>query len=147
MEKGEEERKRIEEQLTEAMIRECWKCKVKYYKEQGCKMCYLCKQPVKDYTHFYDPGALDTSALDNSGRCPISTDTKKLHKQEVAKAAEKAKEELKKKNIQLKHDPTAGVALPAGGKKDKDRVAFRTQIARLVVDQRLDRVHVQLLRR
>ena len=130
----EEERKRIEEQLTEAMMRECWKCKVKYYKEEGCnhmtcprpgcgaEMCYLCKQPLKDYfdNHFYDG---EGGAQDNSGRCPISTDTKKLHKQEVAKAAEKAKEELKKKNIQLKHDPTAGVALPAGGMKDKDRVA------------------------
>ena len=146
MEKGEEER--IEEQLTEAMMRECWKCKVKFYMacpRPGCgaMMCYLCKQPVKDYTHFYGQGG----APDNTRRCPLWTDNKKLHEQEVAEAAEKAKEELKKKNIQLKHDPTAGVALPAGGKKDKDRVAFRIQIARPVVDQRLDRVHVQLLRR
>merc|ERR1719318_1631074 len=64
----EEARKKIEEQLSEAMIRECWKCKAKYFKEEGCnkmtcpkpncgaKMCYLCKQPVKDYTHFYGQG-------------------------------------------------------------------------------------------
>lgn len=28
-------RKRIEEQLSEAMIRECWKCKTKYFKVSG----------------------------------------------------------------------------------------------------------------
>ena len=122
---GETERKRIEEQLSEAMMRECWKCKVKYFKLEGCnkmtcprpgcgaKMCYLCKQPVKDYTHFYGQGG----APDKTRTCPLWTDTKKLHEEEVAKAAAKAKEELKKKNIQLKHDPTAGAAMPAGKTK------------------------------
>ena len=64
----EEERKKIEERLSEAMMRECWKCKVKYFKEEGCnkmtcprpgcgaKMCYLCKAQVTDYTHFYGQG-------------------------------------------------------------------------------------------
>ena len=69
----------------------------------GAKMCYLCKQPITNYTR-------------NLCVCPWWTDTKKLHKQEVAKAAAKAKEELKKKNIHLKHDPTAGVAMPTDGK-------------------------------
>ena len=128
----ETERKRIEEQLSEAMMRECYKCKVKYFKEEGCNkmacprpgcgamMCYLCKQPVRDYTHFYGQGGEPT----NTRTCPLWTDNKKLHEQEVANAAAKAKEELQKKNIQLKHDPTAGVALPAGGKV-KDKVVKR----------------------
>ena len=119
----EEERKKIEEQLSEAMMRECWKCKVKYFKEEGCnkmtcprpgcgaKMCYLCKQPVKDYTHFYGQGG----APDKTRSCPLWTDNKRLHEQEVADAAAKAKEELKKKNLTLKNDPTAGVAIPAEG--------------------------------
>ena len=119
----EEERKKIEEQLSEAMMRECWKCKVKYFKEEGCnkmtcprpgcgaKMCYLCKEPVKDYTHFYGQGG----APDRTRSCPLWTDNKKLHEKEVAEAAAKAKEELKKKNLTLKNDPTAGVAIPAEG--------------------------------
>ena len=37
-------RKKIEEQLTEAMMRECWKCKVKYYKEEGCNLM-TCQTP------------------------------------------------------------------------------------------------------
>ena len=114
----EEERKRIEEQLSEAMMRECWKCKVKYFKEEGCnkmtcprpgcgaKMCYLCKAQVTDYTHFYGQGGVP----DKKRTCPLWTESKKLHEQEVAEAAAKAKEELRRKNIQLVHDPTAGLA-------------------------------------
>ena len=119
----EEERKKIEERLSEAMMRECWKCKVKYFKEEGCnkmtcprpgcgaKMCYLCKAQVTDYTHFYGQGGVP----DKKRTCPLWTDNKKLHEQEVAKEAAKAKEELKRKNIQLVHDPTAGLAEPAEG--------------------------------
>jgi len=87
----EEERKKIEERLSEAMMRECWKCKVKYFKEEGCnkmtcprpgcgaKMCYLCKAQVTDYTHFYGQGG----APDKKRTCPLWTDNKKLHEQEV----------------------------------------------------------------
>ena len=119
----EEERKKIEERLSEAMMRECWKCKVKYFKEEGCnkmtcpragcgaKMCYLCKQPVKDYTHFYGQGGAPTPTK----TCPLWTDNKRLHEQEVANAAAKAKEELaaQNPNLKLKHDPTKGIKIPA----------------------------------
>lgn len=74
---------------------------------------------MKDYTHFYGQGGVP----DKSRTCPLWTDNKKLHEQEVAKAAAKAKEDLKKKNIQLKHDPTAGVAMPAGGNGADGNVA------------------------
>ena len=119
----EEARKRIEEQLSEAMIRECWKCHAKYFKEEGCnkmtcpkpgcgaKMCYLCKQPVKDYTHFYGQGGAPSATK----TCPLWTDNIRLHEQEIANAAAKAKEEMAAKNphLTLKHDPTKGIALPA----------------------------------
>ena len=118
----EEARKKIEEQLSEAMIRECWKCKAKYFKEEGCnkmtcpkpncgaKMCYLCKQPVKDYTHFYGQGGTPSTTK----TCPLWTDNKRLHEQEIANAAAKAKEELAKQNLTLKHDPTKDIAMPVG---------------------------------
>ena len=119
----EEARKKIEEQLSEAMIRECWKCRSKYFKEEGCnkmtcpkpgcgaKMCYLCKQPVKDYTHFYGQGGAPTPTK----TCPLWTDNKRLHEQEVANAAAKAKEELaaQNPNLKLKHDPTKDIRIPA----------------------------------
>ena len=76
----------------------------------GAKMCYLCKQPVKDYTHFYGQGGEPDKAKGKV--CPLWTDVKKLHAEEVAKAAAKAMEELKEKNIELENDPTVGVLPP-----------------------------------
>ena len=67
VEKDAEVRKRtyIENKMTEAMIRKCWKCSKPFVKMDGCNkmtcdcgasMCYLCRQPVKDYKHFYGQG-------------------------------------------------------------------------------------------
>ena len=80
VEKTESTRKEIEEKLTEAMIRECWKCNKKvpskrsethftayfisfqFFKVEGCnkmtcacgaKMCYICKAKIVNYDHFY----------------------------------------------------------------------------------------------
>ena len=49
-------------------FRTCWNCKKKFIKESGCNkmscecgalMCYLCRQPVKDYSHFNGQGGTD----------------------------------------------------------------------------------------
>ncbi|XP_071482028.1 E3 ubiquitin-protein ligase RNF216-like [Diadema antillarum] len=49
------------ERMTEAKVRTCYKCGTKFTKDQGCnkmtcrcgaKMCYICRQPIKDYSHF-----------------------------------------------------------------------------------------------
>ena len=76
-------------------------------------MCYLCKEPVKDYTHFYGQGG----APDKTRPCPLWTkDIKKLHEKEVAEAVAKAKEEMKnKKKLTVKNDPTPAVADPIQG--------------------------------
>jgi len=51
----------VEEAMSNALIRECPKCKAKFYKEEGCnKMrcscgtnsCYICRAIVTDYTHY-----------------------------------------------------------------------------------------------
>ena len=49
--------------MTEAMVRECPKCKNRFFKTDGCNlmrctckatMCYLCRKLVPDnYKHFY----------------------------------------------------------------------------------------------
>lgn len=62
-------RKDAEEKMTQAKIRTCWKCKSTFLKESGCnkitckcgaKMCYICRKPKIDYSHFCqhvrDPG-------------------------------------------------------------------------------------------
>jgi len=84
-------RKRIEEELSMAMLRQCWKCKKRFYKVEGCnlmtcfcgaKMCYLCKAQVTGSDHF------------NNGLCSQYSDTVALHRKEVTAAAVKAKDEL-----------------------------------------------------
>ncbi|KAF4521015.1 hypothetical protein B566_EDAN002510, partial [Ephemera danica] len=63
VEKDEEVRARkfLEDRMTEALVRECWKCHKKFVKLDGCnkmtcscgaKMCYLCRQPITGYDHF-----------------------------------------------------------------------------------------------
>ena len=51
----------IENKMAEAMLRTCWKCKKRFYKTTGCNkmtcvcgasMCYVCREPIKDYSHF-----------------------------------------------------------------------------------------------
>ena len=109
-------RKKIEEKLTEAMLRECVKCGYKFFKVEGCnkmtckcgaKMCYLCKKEVKDYSHFYGQGGAPTATK----TCPLFSDNDKIHKMELSKAAKEAKQELQEANITLTVDPTKDVIM------------------------------------
>ncbi|MCL4122660.1 UNVERIFIED_CONTAM: hypothetical protein GTU68_053140 [Idotea baltica] len=88
--------------MSEAMVRECYKCKKRFIKEEGCNkmvcscgamMCYLCKMPIKGYDHFAH------------GRCPLWTNSLQLHAEEVQQRAAEAKQKLDP-NVDLVHDPT-----------------------------------------
>jgi hypothetical protein len=71
-------------------------------------MCYVCRKPVPDdYTHFYGQGADP-----QNGKCPLWSDNKNLHKDEIYKAANKAKKEINRK---IKYDPTKGIEKPPEG--------------------------------
>lgn len=113
----------IEDKMTEALLRKCWKCGMKFIKEDGCNkmtcrcgalMCYVCGKPVDGYNHFNGQGGT------NYELCPLYSDTEKLHLDAVRKTGEEAKEEIKQKNpsVQLKHDPLTGLPKP----KQKDTV-------------------------
>ncbi|KAJ8678403.1 hypothetical protein QAD02_014190 [Eretmocerus hayati] len=63
-------RRMIEEKMTEALIRTCYKCKRQFYKEDGCNkmtcpcgalMCYVCDKPVSNYSHFNAQGGANTN--------------------------------------------------------------------------------------
>ena len=114
LEKSEEVKLRtaVEEKMSEALMRTCWKCSKKFLKEEGCNkmtcpcgasMCYLCRQPVKDYDHFSE---------NDPKKCPLWMESEVVHAKEVQNAAKSAKAELEaaRPGFQFKHDPTA--ALP-----------------------------------
>ncbi|KAE9549396.1 hypothetical protein FO519_007386, partial [Halicephalobus sp. NKZ332] len=64
----------LEPKLSEIAVRVCHRCKLQFVKEDGCNkmecrckalQCYLCRQPVEDYSHFCECGWKGTS-----GKCP-----------------------------------------------------------------------------
>jgi hypothetical protein len=94
--------------------RECPKCKNKFVKTDGCnkmtcscgaKICYICRVIIDDYTHF-DQTAHHRGTVPANGLCPLYSNNNELHVQNVIAAGEKAKQELSKKGVNLKHDPT-----------------------------------------
>ncbi|XP_060533623.1 uncharacterized protein LOC132706356 [Cylas formicarius] len=98
----------IENKMTEALIRECWKCKNKFIKEEGCNkmtcscgasMCYICRQPVKDYKHFNGLGG------DQHQLCPLYVDNFTVNEANVIRAAKQAKKEIDPSK--LMQDPTS----------------------------------------
>ena len=53
--------------------------------------------------------------------CPLWSDTKALHEEALAKAAEEAREKLKQENVTLDIDPLKGIAKPVA-KQTKEEV-------------------------
>nr|CAD7452682.1 unnamed protein product [Timema tahoe] len=127
VEKSEEIKLRtyIEDRMTQALVSidryerlciraeatTCWKCKRNFVKEDGCnkmtcscgaKMCYICRKPVEDYSHFNGQGGTEFE------KCPLFSNNNQLHVDAVKQEAIKAKEEVLGQNptVELKHDPT-----------------------------------------
>ena len=107
--------------MTEAMIRKCYKCHKPFVKLDGCnkmtcpdcgaQMCYLCRQPVRDYKHFFGQGGQPQPGQ----MCPLFSDNNTIHERDVARGALEAKSEMDKENpdVKLKHDPLASIDLNA----------------------------------
>ncbi|XP_013384323.1 kinesin-related protein 4 [Lingula anatina] len=101
----------IENKISEAMLRTCWKCKKRFYKVEGCNkmtcscgasMCYVCRKPIRDYSHFGD----------RKGQCPADTDVFELHRKEMEEAGKEAKKKFESEHpgTELKFDPMKFVA-------------------------------------
>ena len=65
------------------------------------KMCYLCKEKVTDYNHFYGQGGVPTETK----KCSLYTNSKVLHATELARAAQEVRQKLKEANVKLDIDP------------------------------------------
>ncbi|XP_067012881.2 uncharacterized protein [Anabrus simplex] len=108
----------IENRMTEALVRTCWKCKQQFIKEDGCNkmrctcgalMCYICRQPVSDYSHFNPMGGTEFD------KCPLFSTNEELHVTAVKEEAKKAKKEVLNMNPgrKLKSDPTTVLSEPS----------------------------------
>ncbi|XP_066143668.1 E3 ubiquitin-protein ligase RNF216-like [Euwallacea fornicatus] len=95
----------IENMMTEALARTCYKCNKKFIKSNGCNkmictcgamMCYLCSQAITGYGHFGD-----------GKTCQLFTNDAQIDLQRVKDNAEKAKVELG--NVEIKFDPSQGI--------------------------------------
>jgi TRIAD3 protein (E3 ubiquitin-protein ligase RNF216) len=103
----------IENRVTEAMIRVCYKCKQRFYKLEGCNkmtcacgasMCYVCRQPIKGYDHF-----------NNNEKCGANTDVVTMHQEEMRLAYDEAKNAYierhpEAQDLVLKYDPQQHLA-------------------------------------
>ncbi|CAH1170276.1 unnamed protein product [Phaedon cochleariae] len=94
----------IENKMTEALTRTCYKCHKTFIKTNGCnkmtcacgaKMCYLCGAAINDYSHF------------NPGGCALHTNDVEVNLQRILQSAEQAKQELG--NVEIKKDPSVGI--------------------------------------
>ena len=94
----------------------------------GAKMCYICKAEGVDYDHFYGQVmfillmhlaqahctlVLQGGEATAKRTCPLWSDNKAIHEEELAKAAEEARQKLEQDKITLDIDPLKGIAKPA----------------------------------
>jgi hypothetical protein len=71
-------RARAEDAMTRAVVRNCPGCGKGFVKEKGCnKMsCYLCRQEIADYTHFFvRHSTADTTLVGHASCSPIRSKT------------------------------------------------------------------------
>ena len=113
-----EKRTYIENKMTEALIRVCYKCQKPFIKQDGCNkmqcecgaiMCYLCRKPVKGYNHFVGQGEVPNPP---HRVCPLWSNNAELHTNEVSRGGAIAKKEMERQRpeIKLKIDPTADIS-------------------------------------
>lgn len=100
-----EARKKLENKMSEAMIRECPQCSKRFIKQQGCNnvtcscgatVCYYCRHLTNSDHH------------QKSRICQQNSNEDQIHQEEVRRAAYEGKLEMDP-NIELIHDPTQGI--------------------------------------
>ncbi|XP_057365982.1 E3 ubiquitin-protein ligase RNF216-like [Daphnia carinata] len=111
----------VETKMTEALVRQCPSCKKNFVKADGCNkmvcpcgaiMCYICRQQIKDYNHFSNNPLQQPStpvpSKPKNAKCPLYSDTLKMHEEEVAKSAARARAELASSNPNIRVDLVLG---------------------------------------
>ncbi|XP_071557299.1 uncharacterized protein [Temnothorax nylanderi] len=94
----------LEEKMTEALVRKCYRCSRMFFKEEGCnkmtcicgaQMCYICDKPVIDYKHFQGQGA------ERSNLCPLWSDDRRMNAESVIKVCKETVKQIKEKDPKI----------------------------------------------
>ncbi|KAI5922539.1 hypothetical protein F4810DRAFT_701673 [Camillea tinctor] len=99
----------LEEAMSAALIRRCNTCQNPFVKQDGCNkvtctkcrtiMCDVCRQTVKDYSHFDD-----SRRGGKQGQCPLFDRSEARYDEEVRDAEEKARRKVVEDNPQVVRD-------------------------------------------
>lgn len=83
----------LAEAMSEGLIRECPKCKNRFFKMDGCNkmtcrckqvMCYVCRKAITGYDHFHDNR--NVQGAPNSKKCPLFDNSADRNEKDVEKA-------------------------------------------------------------
>ncbi|TRX96607.1 hypothetical protein FHL15_002509 [Xylaria flabelliformis] len=104
--RGLDARHALEEAMSEALIRRCNLCKNAFVKIDGCNkvrctkcgtlQCDVCRQTIKDYTHFDD-----TKRGGKLGQCPLYDQSQGRYEKEVSKAEAEVRKKIVSENPEL----------------------------------------------
>jgi hypothetical protein len=105
----------VEEAMTAARIRECPKCKTRFFKTEGCNkmvctcntfLCYICRKDItkQGYGHFCQTAHCDHKSC---GKCKLFTNTVEDDRQAMLEAGMKKINELKNSSAATQADDKA----------------------------------------
>ncbi|KAI1114433.1 hypothetical protein F5Y14DRAFT_169176 [Nemania sp. NC0429] len=93
----------LEEAMSEALIRKCNKCGLKFVKQDGCNkikcnkcgtiQCDVCRQTIHDYSHFND-----TNRGGKVGQCPLFDESQGRYEAEVSNAEAQMRKKVVEEN-------------------------------------------------
>ncbi|KAI1821645.1 hypothetical protein F4861DRAFT_446107 [Xylaria intraflava] len=123
----------LEEAMSEALIRRCNNCKNPFVKQDGCNkikctkcntlQCDVCRQTIKDYTHFNDQ-----RRGGKAGRCPLFDQSEERYEKEVSKAEVETRKKVVEENPGMDEEALR-IPAPEGARQVEDsRRAFPARI-------------------
>ena len=128
-------RRRLEDAMSEALVRKCNKCKTPFIKMDGCNkitctkcrniQCYICSQDCLHtphggtYAHFNDP-----SRGGKEGQCQLFDNTEQRHQEAVEAAQKEAMAKIQAEHPEYTEDELkATIVETAASKEDRERRA------------------------
>ncbi|KAI1814646.1 hypothetical protein GGS20DRAFT_585244 [Poronia punctata] len=118
-----EARHKLEEAMSEALIRRCNKCKNPFVKVDGCNkiqctkcrtvQCDVCRKTITDYSHFDN-----TSRGGKKGQCPLFDSSEERYAKEVSLAEVETRKKVVEQNPEVDEEALR-IVMPPSNKAAK----------------------------